>query len=151
MKFAVPLVVLVLGAFAAAHSQLNEPWTEAQLIQPATLAEGLKRSGAVKATILYVGPEMLYRGKHIPNAQFAGMTARPQGLEALRRTAGPLPRDQKVIIYCGCCPWKQCPNIRPAFRLLQQMGFKDVRVLALPTSFLKDWIDRGYPIAKGGS
>ena len=146
--FVLPIFFL---AFDNAAAQPAEPWTEAQLIQPAALAARLKDSGAAKPKILYVGPQVLYRGNHIPNAQFVGMAARLQGLEALRQAAAALPREEEVVIYCGCCPWKECPNIRPAFRLLQQMGFKQAKVLALPTNFLKDWIEKGYPIVKGGS
>jgi hypothetical protein len=28
------------------------------------------------------------------------------------------------------------------------MGFKQVRVLTLPTSFLQDWMEKGFPVEK---
>jgi hypothetical protein len=62
-----------------------------------------------------------------------------------------LPRERELVIYCGCCPWDKCPNLRPAFVMLHELGFRSVKVLSLPTSFLKDWIDKGYPVEQGHS
>jgi thiosulfate/3-mercaptopyruvate sulfurtransferase len=126
-------------------AQSEDPWAQSQLIQPAALAERISGKGAAKPPILYVGFPLLY-ARHIPGAQFAGPGARPQGIEALKKAAEKLPRDREVVIYCGCCPWRECPNIRPAFEALRAMGFKQIRVLELPTSFYKDWIQKGYPV-----
>jgi len=52
------------------------------------------------------------------------------------------------VIYCGCCPLERCPNIRPAFVALRQMGFTNVRVLLLPNSFEADWAGKGLPYEK---
>lgn len=125
----------------------SEPWKEAQLIEPAVLAARLADARATKPAILYVGPKLLYRAR-IPGAVFAGPTGQQNGLELFKQAAAKLPRDKEVVIYCGCCPWKQCPNIRPAFRVLGEMGFKQVRVLTLPTSFLQDWMEKGFPVEK---
>lgn len=125
----------------------SEPWKEAQLIEPAVLAARLADARATKPAILYVGPKLLYRA-HIPGAVFAGPTGQQNGLELFKQAAAKMPRDKEVVIYCGCCPWKQCPNIRPAFRVLGEMGFKQVRVLTLPTSFLQDWMEKGFPVEK---
>ncbi len=54
-------------------------------------------------------------------------------------------RVDREIVYCGCCPIDKCPNLRPAFRVAREMGFKKVRVLKLPTSFGIDWVEKGYP------
>jgi len=53
------------------------------------------------------------------------------------------------VIYCGCCPFDHCPNIRPAYTALNAMGFKKLRVLVLPTNFATDWVDKGFPMQKG--
>jgi hypothetical protein len=42
---------------------------------------------------------------------------------------------------------KKCPNIRPAFATLKAMGFARLHVVILPTSFGKDWVAHGYPVA----
>jgi hypothetical protein len=44
---------------------------------------------------------------------------------------------------------ERCPNIRPAFAMLRDMGFAKIRVLILPNDFSKDWADKGLPYDKG--
>ncbi len=39
----------------------------------------------------------------------------------------------------------KCPNIRPAYRTLREMGFTHVRVLNIPTNMHEDWFSKGYP------
>jgi hypothetical protein len=51
-----------------------------------------------------------------------------------------------VVIYCGCCPFAKCPNVRPAFSTLLGMGFKNPRLLNLSHNLKADWIDKGYPL-----
>ncbi len=72
-----------------------------------------------------------------------------EGLEALKVAAGKLPRDREIILYCGCCPWSNCPNVKPAVELLKQMGFTRVKAMFVETNFAKDWIDKGYPVEAG--
>jgi len=52
------------------------------------------------------------------------------------------------VIYCGCCPFEHCPNVRPAFQLLNEMKFTNQKLLNLSTNLKTDWIDKGYPVAK---
>ena len=114
-------------------------------IQPKELAAQL--AGHRGATVvLYVGPNVLYRSKHIPGAIYAGPGNRPEGLDLLRTAVAKLPRDAQIAIYCGCCPWDHCPNIRPALEFLRQLGFAHVHALYLPDNFKADWIDQGYPV-----
>jgi 3-mercaptopyruvate sulfurtransferase SseA len=143
---ATTLVTLLIALFGTTQDG-SEPWKETQLIEPAALASRLADARSAKPTILYVGPKLLYRA-HIPGALLAGPAGQGSGLDLLKQAAGKLPHDREVVIYCGCCPWKQCPNIRPAFRVLGEMGFKQVKVLTLPTSFLKDWMEKDYPVEK---
>ena len=49
----------------------------ATLVQPADLAKELSELKGPKPTILYVGPQFLYRGGHIPEAVFHGQAGRP--------------------------------------------------------------------------
>jgi thiosulfate/3-mercaptopyruvate sulfurtransferase len=120
-----------------------------QVIQPEELAQTLKASGAQKPLILYVGPKAFYAQAHIPGAEFIGRVGKPEDMVKLRARAASLPRDGAVVIYCGCCPWDHCPNIRPAFAELKKVGFTKVRVLYLATSFGADWKDKGFPVASG--
>ena len=117
------------------------------LIQPKEAAAEL--SGAHKPVLLYVGPNVLYRSKHIPGAVYAGPGNRAEGLEALKNAVAGIAHDREVILYCGCCPWDHCPNIRPTTELLRSIGFTQVKAMYLPQDFKTDWIDKGYPVEAG--
>jgi thiosulfate/3-mercaptopyruvate sulfurtransferase len=67
----------------------------------------------------------------------------------LKAEAEKLPRDREVVVYCGCCPWDRCPNVKPAVDLLRQMGFAKVKALYLATGFKVDWLDKGYEAEAG--
>ena len=121
---------------------------ELALIQPGDVAARLAAKGAAPA-VFHVGPNLLYRNKHIPGSIYAGPGSRSEGLEALKVAAGKLPRDREIIVYCGCCPWSNCPNVKPAVELLKQMGFTRVKTMFIETNFAKDWIDKGYPVESG--
>jgi rhodanese-related sulfurtransferase len=121
----------------------------ASRIQPDELVAALKASGPQKPAILYVGPRAFYVQAHIPGAENIGPVSKPEGMEKLRARAASLPKDSPVVIYCGCCPWDHCPNIRPAFAELKKAGFTRVRVLYLATGLGPDWVDKGFPAAKG--
>jgi hypothetical protein len=137
----------VLGLTLAAADE-PDPWKASDLIQPATLAARLSYSEP-KPKILYVGFPVLYRSTHIAGAELAGPASKPDGLERLKQIAGKLPRDQELIIYCGCCPWDHCPNVRPAFHLLHEMGFTRLQLMTIPTNLSTDWISKGYPVEHG--
>jgi thiosulfate/3-mercaptopyruvate sulfurtransferase len=115
---------------------------EMALVQPAELAAGL----AAKPAIFQVGPNVLYRSKHIPGALYAGPGSKAEGLALLKTAVEKLPRTREIVIYCGCCPWDHCPNVKPAMELLQGMGFTHAKVLYLADNFKTDWIDKGYPV-----
>jgi thiosulfate/3-mercaptopyruvate sulfurtransferase len=132
---AIGLAIVLMAAVAA----------DLAVVQPQDLAAQLKAAGA-RPTVLYVGPNVLYRSKHIPGAIFSGPGNRPEGLELLKANVKFLPKDRDIVLYCGCCPWDHCPNIKPASDLLRQMGYSRVKVMYSPVSFKSDWIDRGYPV-----
>ena len=117
------------------------------LIQASELAQMMK--SAQKPVILYVGPKAFYTQSHIAGAEYIGPAGRPEGIERLRARAATLAKDAEVVIYCGCCPWDRCPNIRPAYAELKKAGFTKARVLYLATSFGLDWKDKGLPVAAG--
>ena len=112
-------------------------------------ASELGDKGGTPPAIVYVGFRTLFVGGHVPGATFHGSASTEQGLSDLKKWAEELPRTTNLVIYCGCCPLEKCPNIRPAFTMLDKMGFKKLRVLILPTNFATDWADKGCPIQKG--
>ena len=138
-------VAIVLAMTARAQEAATNPWTTAQVTQPSQIAA--KLSKGAKPVILQVGFEVLYKSKHIPGSIYAGPASTPEGLEALKHAVATLPKTADIYLYCGCCPIGKCPNIRPAFAALKAMGFTHLHVVMLETSFGKDWVAHGYPVA----
>jgi thiosulfate/3-mercaptopyruvate sulfurtransferase len=135
---------------AANQEKAAEPWKDGQVLHAADLVREIgntKDDGA--PTIIYVGFRTLFEGGHIPAASFHGTASKEEGLAELKKWVASLPRSTNLVVYCGCCPFDRCPNIRPAYAALHEMGFTHVRVLVLPTSFAADWVEKGYPIEKG--
>jgi thiosulfate/3-mercaptopyruvate sulfurtransferase len=129
---------------------VSDPWTASQTILPDVLAKELTvKDQTKKPTLVCVGFRPLYDGAHIPGASFHGAASTPQGIAGLKSWAQELPRSSNIVLYCGCCPLQHCPNLKPAFVAMRDMGFTNLRVLLLPTDFNTDWIEQGYPVEKG--
>jgi thiosulfate/3-mercaptopyruvate sulfurtransferase len=126
-----------------------DPWPSSQTLPASGLASELADKNGTPPTVVYVGFRTLFAGGHIAGASFNGTASTDEGLTSLKEWVEHLPRSTNLVIYCGCCPFDKCPNIRPAYTALSNMGFKKVRVLVLPTNFATDWVDKGYPIQKG--
>ncbi|WP_159477051.1 rhodanese-like domain-containing protein [Dyadobacter sp. 3J3] len=118
----------------------QEPWNPFQLMEPRNLAEILA-DPSQHPLIISIGPSGLIKG-----AIAANPAKEKENLEGLREMLLNEPKERNVIIYCGCCPFKDCPNIRPAFTLLNQMGFKNHKLLNLSQNLKVNWIDKGYPM-----
>ena len=145
-----PVLALMLpfALLCPAQNSSSDPWEKSQTVQPAELAREL--SDANKAPlIVFVGFQRLFTAGHIHGAQFHGSGGSAEGLAQLKTWAATLPRTSNVVVYCGCCPMEKCPNIRPAFTALRELGFKNLRVLLLPNDFAADWADKGFPYDKG--
>ena len=121
---------------------INPPWTAAEVIK----AEDLNRMLPNKPHVFHVGFEVLYKSKHIPGSIYAGPGNKDSGLEQLKLAVAKVPRDSEIVLYCGCCPWDHCPNMKPAYKVLHDMGFKKIKITEIPTNFAKDWIDKGFPV-----
>jgi thiosulfate/3-mercaptopyruvate sulfurtransferase len=126
---------------AMAVLKQTDPWTPAQLMEPSDLAAGLKDIAANPPLIVCVGPSGVIKG-----SVETGPARDAKNLDSLQRLLKREDRQREVIIYCGCCPFKNCPNVRPAFSLLLTMGFKQPRLLDLSHNIKVDWIDKGYPV-----
>ena len=122
-----------------------DPWAKSALLEPPVLAKILTSSRQQPAIICVAFP-VLYRGRHILHAKFAGPTSKPEGIKALRELVASMPKNTDLVIYCGCCPMDKCPNIRPAYQTLKELGFSHIRVLDLPTNLHSDWSAKGYPV-----
>ena len=153
--FAAAAVIVCFGRSTQVKGQTTPPAVSealpaSQLVQPADLVRELAATTAdARPTIVYVGFRTLFAGGHIPGATFHGSASTEQGLADIKHWAASLPRATNLVIYCGCCPFERCPNIRPAFALFRDMGFTHLRVLELPTSFAADWAGKNYAFEKG--
>jgi len=135
---------------AANQEKTADPWSSTEIVRPADFAREIGGAkGADSPTVVYVGFRTLYEGGHVPGAIFHGTTSAEKGLAELKKWLADVPRSTNLVIYCGCCPFDRCPNIRPAYKALHEMGFAHVRVLLLPTSFAADWVEKGYAMEKG--
>lgn len=139
------LVILGLSTFmlVSFKSQQTEPWTQRQLAAPQDLALTLNAPMSHQPIVLSVGPAAV-----IKNSIDIGPAKDAQGIDKLKRQLIDVSKDETIILYCGCCPFDKCPNIRPAFELLTQMQFKNHKLLNLPHNIKMDWIDRGYPVSQ---
>src|SRR6202789_1400968 len=117
------------------------------MLQPAELVQMLNSSA--KPLVLQTGSHVFYAEAHIAGAEYAGPAGTSAGIEALRARVAGLNKDSPLVIYCGCCPWSRCPNIKPAYQQLQALGFTNVKALYLADNFGADWVEKGYPVAKG--
>jgi hypothetical protein len=138
-----------LGSFVHAEDA-GDPWSAAQTVQPADLVKELAAPAHPnEPAVVCVGFRPLYQGAHIPHAVFHGAASSAQGLAELKTWAKSIPKATNVVLYCGCGPLAHCPNLRPAFVAMRDMGFTNLRVLILPNDFNTDWIQKGYAIEKG--
>ncbi len=119
------------------------------LLQPAEVAQLLHSPEGKKPLILQVGSSVLYAEAHIPGAEYAGPAGEDTGLQVIRDRVRNLGHDQFIVIYCGCCPWNKCPNIRRAYHELASLGFTHVKAMYVADDFGTDWVAKGYPVAKG--
>ncbi len=120
-----------------------------QLIQPEELVDILKSAKGPKPLVIQVGFRVLYVQAHIPGSEYIGPASSAEGIRQLRKRVEALPRTHSVLLYCGCCPWSACPNVNPAYKELRTLGFDNVKVLYIAHNFGTDWVDKGYPVAKG--
>jgi rhodanese-related sulfurtransferase len=150
LPFAFALVFLMLSVPALAAPKAASSIPKADLVQPAELAASLKSASKAKPLLLHVGFHILYTQAHIPGSEFVGPASDDAGLQLLRNRVAKLPKDTAIVIYCGCCPWSDCPNIAAAYDALHALGFKQVKALFIADNFGTDWINHGYPVAKGG-
>lgn len=130
------LFCLAAGLLLAA-----DPWAASDVVTPEVLSKDVKTP-----LVIHVGFDVLYRAVHIAGTPYAGPGSKPEGIELLKKAVAGQPHDRDIVLYCGCCPMEKCPNIRPAFAALHEMGFIHVRVLSLPDNLKSNWTDKGYPV-----
>jgi hypothetical protein len=143
------VILFALLAMLCFSQEISNPWPKADLLEPAALAQAIQSGKA--PIILGVAFPALYRSKHILHAIDAGPGSKPEGIESLKKAVAGMAKDADLVIYCGCCPMVKCPNVRPAYRTLKEMGFTRVRVLNIPTNMHTDWYTKDYPSEAGSA
>ena len=142
IKYPIEIAALLLLSIAVAFTKKQpEPWRPDQLMTPKDLAVIINSSTEPKPLIIGVGPAGL-----IKDAVDIGPTQEKENLNKLKELLSKEKRDRDIVIYCGCCPFQNCPNIRPAFSLLNSMKFTKHKLLDLPHNLKADWINYGYPM-----
>ena len=132
--------MLIIYAGKADAQQKSELWRSDQLMATNVLAAKIKTNQIADMLILSIGPDAVIKG-----SVDIGPTQEEANLAKLKNYLKQVPRDKKVVLYCGCCPFDKCPNIRPAFLALNKMGFKNAELLNIPKNIKVDWIDKDYP------
>lgn len=110
-------------------------------MEPSELVKELKLPENQKPLVLDIG----FLGK-IKDAVKIAPANDDEGLKKLKGYLKDVPKDREIVIYCGCCPMDKCPNVQPAFKLLQKEGFTNVFILNLADNLKTDWVSKGYPM-----
>ena len=139
--------IAVLFVAQAAGQAAAIPAT--RLINPEDLVKLLQTPGKEKPLMIQVGSHVLFSQAHIPGSEYIGPASTESGVQQLRKRVESQPRTRFIVLYCGCCPWGRCPNVKPADDALHAMGFTNVKVLYIADNFGTNWVDKGYPVAKG--
>jgi thiosulfate/3-mercaptopyruvate sulfurtransferase len=146
-----PIVVtissILIACVAFAYQASTIPTSH--LINPEELAKILQSPKAEKPLLIHVGFHVLYVQGHIPGSEYIGPASDASALQKLRTRVESLPRNKFIVIYCGCCPWTHCPNLKPADDALHAMGFTNVKALYLADNIVTNWRDKGYPFVTG--
>ncbi len=146
MKYRIVFILIIITSIAfnkykGMKESGPEPWTDSQLMAPSDLAAVINNAVTKKPVIISVGPGALIKG-----SLDMGPVHEKENLDKLKKRLSQLPQDANIVIYCGCCPFEHCPNIRPAFILLNEMKFSNAHLLNLEHNIKMDWVAKGYPV-----
>jgi len=139
MKQLFTLVLTFAGIFSA-YSQAPV-WKKEQLMPTQQLADKIKTNAKDKPIIFNVGPM-----DNIKTAVFVGRATSATCVEKMKSTLAMENKTKPVVVYCGCCSYASCPNIKPAYDALIAQGFKNTTVLELPEGIKPDWVAKGFPM-----
>lgn len=131
---------ILINQFCISQQTTQDPWKPDQLLAPADLAATIDSKDAKQPIIYSIGPSAYIKG-----SIDVGDAKEKKNLDKLKDQVNKLPKNTDIVIYCGCCPFEHCPNIRPAFELLAKMKFTNYKLLNLEHNIKIDWINKGYP------
>jgi len=135
------LCVLCNFSFIANAQSFTDTWKPNQLMNTKVLADKIVQNKMKNTVVINIGPDAV-----IKNSFNAGPGKDNASIVNMRTYLSKVSKDKEVVLYCGCCPFNVCPNIRPAFKALTDLGFKNAKLLNIPKNIKVDWIDKKYPI-----
>lgn len=138
------LSIFSFSAFAqdAKATETVYPWKKEQILPTLKLVDKIKANNSLDMpTILNIGPM-----QNIKTAQLVGPVNYEFGMMRFKDKLSGIDKSQDLVLYCGCCSYKTCPNLKPAFEAAAKAGFKKVWVLDLPVGVEEDWVKKGYPV-----
>ena len=140
--FSIAVLLTVSLSLFSFKQQSPVPWDATNIVYPYDLALVLKDPASKKPLIICVGP--------VEKIKTAVLLEHPAstlaGIEDLKYLLTKYPKTKEIILYCGCCKFKTCPNIKPAFEFLRDNNYTGRKVLYLPSNLDDDWKDKGYPM-----
>lgn len=135
-------IFIILACIVSLSLAAQPPiWKKEQLMPTKELADKINAKSKDCPLIFNVGPMDQIKG-----ATFVGRGTSVSGIEKLKQSVMWEPKTRPIVIYCGCCSYASCPNIKPAYDALVAAGYKNTRVLELPEGLAPDWVAKGYPM-----
>jgi thiosulfate/3-mercaptopyruvate sulfurtransferase len=134
------ILAITFSSMFSAFSQ-TPVWKKEQLMPTQELADKINNNTKDKPIIFNVGPM-----DNIKTAVFVGKATSATCVEKMKSTLAMENKTKSVVVYCGCCSYASCPNIKPAYDALMAQGFKNVKVLELPEGIKPDWVAKGFPM-----
>lgn len=134
------ILALIITSVAIASAQ-QTAWKKEQLMLTSEMAEKIKTNAKDKPLLFNVGPM-----ENIKGAVFVGRGTSVSSIDKMKGTLSMENKNRVVVVYCGCCSYASCPNIKPAFDALVSLGFKNAKVLDLQEGIKPDWVAKGYPM-----
>lgn len=135
------IAIILLSGFGFLSTYFQAPtWKKEQLMSTVDLSTKIKTNAKDKPLIFNVGPMENIKGAvgvgAATNATFGSKISGYLTMES---------KTKPIVVYCGCCSYASCPNIKPAYDYLIAQGFKNTKVLELPDGIKPDWVAKGYP------
>jgi len=133
--------IILLSVFGFISTPFQAPtWKKEQLMSTIDLSTKIKTNAKDKPLIFNVGPMENIKGAiaigAATNTTFGSKISSYLTMES---------KTKQIVVYCGCCSYASCPNIKPAYDYLIAQGFKNTKVLELPDGIKPDWVAKGYP------
>ena len=138
MKILFTLALIGSGLFTYFQTPT---WKKEQLMSTKELADKITANSKDKPLIFNVGPM-----ENIKYAVAVGAATNATFRNKIQSNLAMENKTKAVVVYCGCCSYASCPNIKPAYDILISEGFKNTKVLELPEGIKPDWVAKGYPM-----